>query len=72
MTAFTQAIESGALTPYHLAKGIWLDESDHGLTLVHTDNKGNTQEIAHWGTYAEMLDIRNEADNYLTKKGIKC
>jgi len=68
MTAFTQAIESGALAPRHLAEGLWLDEDDHSLTLKDEDNK----EIAHWGIYAEMTSILNEADNYLIEKGIKC
>lgn len=65
-------ILKGALAPRHLAKGLWLDESDHGLTLKHTDNDGNVEEIAHWDIYVEMLDILAAADRYLIEKGIEC
>ena len=72
MTVFMQVVLKGALAPCHLAKGLWLDESDHGLTLKHTDNDGNVSEIAHWGIYAEMLDILTAADKYLLEKGMQC
>ena len=68
MTVFMQAILKGALAPRHVAKGLWLDEDDHSLTLKDE----NSNEIAHWGIYAKMVSILNEADNYLIKKGIQC
>jgi len=60
MTIFKQAILTGALRPEHLARGIWLDEDDHGLTLVV---KG--VEVAHWGIYARIEEIRQLADKYI-------
>lgn len=70
MTVFMQAILKGTLAPCHVAEGLWLDENEHFLTLKHTDKEGIVSEIAHWGIYAELLDILAAADRYLNEKGL--
>jgi len=60
MTVFSQAILTGCLRPAHIIAGIWLDEDDHGLTLVV---KG--VEVAHWGIYARVEEIKQLADKYI-------
>ena len=60
MTVFQQAILAGCLRPEHLIAGITVSEDDHGLTLIV---KG--VEVAHWGIYARVEEIRQLADKYI-------
>ena len=68
MTIFTQAIKKGALLPTHLAAGLWVDEGDHGLTLVHTNPDGSRTEIAPWGIYANLWEIQAKATEWLERR----
>ena len=69
MTVFTQAIKKGALLPAHSAAGLWVDEDDHGLTLVHTNPDGSRTEIARWSIYANLWEIQAKATEWLERKG---
>lgn len=74
MTVFMQAVKTGALLPAHIAAGLWLDEDDHGLVLRHEilirtkdgylEQKGS-EEIAHWGIYANLWEIQRTATKWL-------
>lgn len=72
MTAFIQAVKKGALLIEHLVAGLWLDEGDHGLTLVHTNPDGPRTKIAHWGMYADMWEIQRKATEWLERNKNAC
>ena len=68
MTVLMEVIRKQALLPAHVAAGLWVDEDDHGLTLVHTNPDGSRIEIAHWGIYANLWEIQAKATEWMERR----